>query len=110
MKPSTSTIAPWASRISAGPTAHLRCGVTGARSPPGRQTRSPSPTIHIARAKLPDRDFRVDDFAAIPASGWSGQVVLSDMHPQVISTRGHALFAVDDDPATIHFLPNLGIR
>jgi len=58
----------------------------------------------VARRRLPRGRLRGNSCVRVVRSG-----CVVRLAPQVISTRGHALFPVDDDAATIHFLPNLGI-
>jgi ubiquinone/menaquinone biosynthesis C-methylase UbiE len=92
--------------------------------------------LRVARAKVPDATFHLGDLSALPVEDGAadvvtcalalthvqvlapvlaefarvlrpgGQVVLSDMHPQMTQLSGQAVFPTDDAGA-IHFLPNL---
>jgi ubiquinone/menaquinone biosynthesis C-methylase UbiE len=93
--------------------------------------------LDIARARLPNVEFRSGDLTALPIDDASvdvvccalalthvsdfapvfaefarvlrpgGQLLLSDMHPVMTITSGHAVFPVDDHATGLHYLPNL---
>ena len=93
--------------------------------------------LDIARAKVPTAEFRTGKLTELPLNDTTvdvvccalalthvadlapvvaefarvlrpgGQMLLSDMHPVMTGTSGHAVFPVDDDAAGIHYVPNL---
>jgi ubiquinone/menaquinone biosynthesis C-methylase UbiE len=96
-----------------------------------------SAMLDIARTRLPNVEFRSGDLTSLPIDDASadvvccalalthvsdltpvfaefarvlrpgGQVLLSDMHPVMTITSGHAVFPVDDDATGLHYVPNL---
>lgn len=59
----------------------------------------------LALTHVPDLAPVLAEFARVLRPG--GRVVLSDLHPMVVSFGGAAVFPTDADALELHFLPNL---